>query len=47
MGSEMCIRDRSVTVTARTRHSMALLRLVGIDERTVAATATARAEEGP
>jgi hypothetical protein len=40
------VEGRSVTVTAHIRQSMVLLRIVGIDQRTVSASATARAEEG-
>jgi hypothetical protein len=40
------VRPDSVTVRASTSTSMVLLGLAGIGDRTVAATATARAEQG-
>jgi hypothetical protein len=40
------VDGRSVTVTARTTASMLLIRLVGIEGRTVEATTTARLEDG-
>ena len=42
----MTVDGRAVTVTARAKESMLLLRLVGIGSRTVEATTTARLEDG-
>jgi hypothetical protein len=42
----VAVDGRTITVTARTTRDMVLLQLAGVGNRTVTATATARAEEG-